>query len=86
MCLTAYALPNEWDSMKNESNKTVKVDKNSEEYKTVLEKFTKKGVTISEIVQVSIVWIKLIIRYIDKLKCKCNFFNTYLSSLFFFKL
>ena len=55
MCLTAYALPNEWDSMKNESNKTVKVDKNSEEYKTVLEKFTKKGVTISEIVQVSIV-------------------------------
>lgn len=47
----AYALPNEWDSMKNESIKTVKVDKNSEEYKTVLEKFTKKGVTISEIVQ-----------------------------------
>lgn len=55
MCLTAYVLPNEWDYMKNESLIKVKVDKNSEEYKKILEKYTKKGVTISEVVQVSIV-------------------------------
>ena len=51
--LTAFALPKEWDSMNNQDYIKVKLNEKSEEYISVLKKFTDKGLIFSEIVQVS---------------------------------